>query len=361
MDGRHRKILFYTHALAGGGAERVLALLASGFARAGDEVLFAVDYEADENAGLLDTRIRRIILGAEHSRSCLALNRLLRQEKPNISISALGAQNLKHALAALFAGRAGRAVLSYHGFAVAEPRLLSRISYFATPITTRLAARTICVSDALRRNIVFRWHADPGRTRRIYNPAPGGSSFTKTSSAAELCLRQPPLVLACGRLIATKRFQDLVAAFAAVTPRAAELAILGEGPERPVIEAAIERHGLAGRVHLPGYVKDLQPWYERAACLAVSSMSESFGLVVVEALAFGVPVVTTDCQGPPEILGLGRYGRVVPVGDLAAMAEAISATLADPGDPAPRIARAADFSLATALKQYSALFDEIAS
>jgi glycosyltransferase involved in cell wall biosynthesis len=360
MDDRPRKILFYTHALAGGGAERVLALLASGFARAGAEVLFAVDYEADENAGYLDAGIRRIVLGAEHARSVMALAYLLRREKPDVSISALGGQNLKHVAAAMLAGRARRAILSYHGFAVAEPKLLSRLSYFATPLTTRLAGQTVCVSDALRHDIIARWHANPHRTRRIYNPALDGRPLTVATSAADIRLRQPPLVLACGRLIETKRFPDLVAAFAAVSPRSAELAILGEGPERATIEAAVARHGLEGRVHLPGYVHDLRPWYGRAACLAVSSASESFGLVVVEALAFGLPVVATDCGGPPEILGFGHHGRIVPVGDAAAMAEAISAALADPGDPAPRIVRAADFSLATALDQYRVLFDDIA-
>lgn len=358
-----RKILFYTHALAGGGAERVLALLASGFARDGADVLFATDYEADENAGLLDAKVRRIILGSGHAQSVIALARLLRREKPDVSLSALGGQNLKHAAAALLAGRARRAILSYHGFAVAEPKLLSQISYRATAFTTRLTGATICVSDALRESIITQWRADPRRTRRIYNPAMDETALTAAASAGakrrQEPLDLPPLVLSCGRLSKTKRFPDLIAAFAAVSPRSAELAILGEGPERPVIEAAVAEHGLTGRVHLPGYVKDMRSWYERATCFALSSASESFGLVVVEALAFGLPVVVTDCQGPPEILDHSRFGRIVPVGDAAAMAAAINQALEDPGDPAPRMARAADFSLAVALQHYDALFDEI--
>jgi glycosyltransferase involved in cell wall biosynthesis len=77
-------------------------------------------------------------------------------------------------------------------------------------------------------------------------------------------------------------------------------------------------------------------------------------------LAFGLPVVATDCGGPPEILDFGRCGRIVPVGDRDAMADAISAALADPGEPTPRIARAAEFSLKIAIDHYRALFDEIA-
>jgi glycosyltransferase involved in cell wall biosynthesis len=358
--GDRRKILFYTHALAAGGAERVLALIASGFVQTGADVLFATDYEAEENAGFLDARARRIVLGANHAQSALALTRLLRREKPDISVSALGGQNLKHSVAALLAGRAGRAILCCHGFAIAEPKPLAQLSYVAASLISRTTARTVCVSDALRRDMITRWHADPRRTRRIYNPAFEEPPRKAVASAADILRRQPRLVLACGRLIETKRFPDLVAAFAAVTPSGAELAILGEGPERAAIEAAIVRHGLTGRVHLPGYVKDLQPWYERAACLAMSSASESFGLVLIEALAFGLPVVATDCGGPPEILDFGRHGRVVPIGDRDALTDAISAALADPGDPAPRIARAAEFSLAIAVDHYRALFDEIA-
>lgn len=347
-----RKILFYTHAFGGGGAEIVFARLAGAFADAGDTVIFAADH-AGPGTVCERTNLRHVVLGPGHARSTRRLAALLRAETPDASFSALGAQNLKHLAAAILAGRRAHCVLGYHGFAVAEPKLLSRSSYWASAVTTRLAARTICVSDALLDDTRRRWLGSKRRTLRIYNPVPPVAVTAAPPNGA------PPLIVACGRLIAGKRFADLVAAFADVRPADAHLAILGEGPEREAIEGAVARHGLGRRVHLPGHVDDPARWYRRASCVAIASGSESFGLTAAEALAHGLPVVSTDCGGPPEILAYGRYGRIVPVGDRAAMAAALTRAIAAPGDPAPRVERAQCFSLPVIHSAYASLADSL--
>ena len=345
-----RMILFYTHAFSGGGAEIVFTRLAEAFSGAGDSVIFAADHTGP--AMPVDRpNLRHVLLGPGHVQATRHLAHILRSEKPSASFSALGAQNLKHLAAAILAGRRDRCVLGYHGFAVAEPRKLARASYWASPVTTRLAARGICVSDALLADVRGRWRADVVKTLRIYNPVPRPTIAS--------CRQAPPLVLASGRLIATKRFIDLVEAFAKVLPRDAMLTILGEGPELDAIEATIARHGLGDRIDLPGHVDDPSPWYARASCVVIASESESFGLTAAEALAHGVPVVSTDCGGPPEILQGGRFGRIVPIGDDAALAEAITATLAAPFDPAPSKARARAFSLEAIHGAYASLADEL--
>ncbi len=348
------KILLYTHALAGGGAERALALLASGLTRRGHAVTLATDYGAAENDCYLDARVRLVELDANHAKAVLALTRLLRDERFDITVSALGASNLKHTLAACLAGRRRRAVISYHGFFDAEPRFLSRLSFWLTPVTTRIVGRAVAVSLALRTNLVDVWRADAARTIYVQNPVAFGPPAV---APTETALRaREKIVLACGRLNAGKNFVGLLRAFAQVEPQTARLVILGEGEDRAHIEAEIARLGLGARVELPGYVAKPWDWYEKAACLAVSSLSESFGMVIVEALAHGLPVVSTDCGGTREVLDNGRIGALVPIGDEDALAAGISRALADPGDPAPRLQRAQEYSIEASVSAYEALF-----
>src|SRR5580692_8914673 len=122
---RPRALLFYTHALVGGGAERVWARLASGFAARGDKVTFVVDFEASQSLHLLSDDVTLEVLPRGHGRATLALARLIAARRPDASLSALAAANLKHALAASFAGRRDRAIVTYHGFFASEPERLS--------------------------------------------------------------------------------------------------------------------------------------------------------------------------------------------------------------------------------------------
>jgi glycosyltransferase involved in cell wall biosynthesis len=139
------------------------------------------------------------------------------------------------------------------------------------------------------------------------------------------------------------------------------LAIYGEGPELPALKLLAGRLGVAGRIDWRGYVSD--PWnaYAAARCFVLSSQNEAFGNVVVEALASGLPVVSTACGGPTEILDAGRYGTLVPIGDSVALSAAITRAFDQPGDPGPRLARAYDFAAPTIAARYVALFEEILS
>ncbi|MDE2364043.1 MAG: glycosyltransferase [Hyphomicrobiales bacterium] len=352
-----RKLLFYTHALVGGGAERVWARLASGFSARGDDVVFVVDFEAKDNAAFLDRSVDLRVLPRGHARATLALSRMLAREKPDASLSALSVSNLKHTIAARLARRADRAILSYHGFYESEPERLSNIGYRATRLLTRSSAATVAVSHALRRELVERFAAPPARTRVIYNPAqpePAPAPVTK-----EDLTNRAPVVLAIGRLVADKDFETLIAAFAGLRTPQARLVILGEGPLRARLEQTARALGVDGRVSMPGYVAAPAEAFEAARVFALASRRESFGLASVEALAHGLPVVATDCGGPGEIVVAPACGRIVAVGDAAAIADSLDALLADPGEPGPRQRRARDFSLEAALEGYDALIESV--
>ena len=356
MLNKRRKILFYTHALTGGGAERVVAVLASGMAARGHDVTLAVDFAASENAHMVDPSVKIVTLGASHVVAVIRLALLLAREQPDVALGAISISNLKLFLAALFSGKLSRVVLGYHGYSISEPQFISRIGYAMTPLMTRLCAATVCVSDGLRRYVIERWFGDAGRTRRIYNPVSTGPS-----EAVDEAARDDKLVLAGGRLVDYKNVPLLIRAFAKVEPRDARLVILGQGPCQKQIDEEIARCGLQDRVTLAGYVP--KPWdhYRKAGCFVLSSDSESFGLVVVEAMAHGASIVSTDCDGPREILADGRFGRLTPCGDEDALAAAISATLAQPSEPALVRERARDFSTEAGLDRYGELIEEIAA
>ena len=154
-------------------------------------------------------------------------------------------------------------------------------------------------------------------------------------------------------------FATLIRAFAKLTHRRARLVIMGKGPEQRALETLAQDLGVADRVLLPGYCNEPWSWYDRAKCLAVSSRTESFGNVIVEAMAHGLPVVATACAGPNEILDRGRYGTIVRISDAAALAAGIDAALSSPGDPEPRRRRAAEFSFASRFPAYAALIGEV--
>ncbi|HQF31070.1 MAG TPA: glycosyltransferase [Hyphomicrobiales bacterium] len=351
-----RRLLFYTHALVDGGAERVSAVLASRLAAAGDDVVFVVDRAAGGNGPDLDPAVRLVVLSGGHAGNVLALARLLWRERPQVAFSAAGGSNPKLALARLLAPVSGiRLVPTYHGFEDWKTGLLGNLAYRLAPLIARLSARVVAVSDALADALVAEWGVPRARIARIQNPV---ETAPHPASATEIAGR-PPIVLGIGRLSAEKDFVSLVRAFAAVTTPDARLVLVGDGPERGAIAAEIDRLGLSDRATLAGYVKDPTPFYGAARCLALASRTESFGNVVVEALSHGLPVVATATAGPVEILAGGRHGRLVPVGDVDALAGAIEAALADPGDPETRAARAAEFSLEAGVAAYSRLIDEI--
>lgn len=357
MTVRSKKILFYLYSLGAGGAERVVALLASGFAARGHEVTLALQDDADENRPFVSDAVKIARLPRGHGAAVRQLADLLRQEKPDISLSALGLCNLKHTLAATLAGRRHRAILSVHGHIDAEPQPTSRLANRLMIATTRVTARTVCVSDWMRAHVVNDLHGSAARTVTIYNPAPIEQAIPAADAAA--LAARPPVILALGRLAPAKDFATLLRAFAAMRRPEARLVIIGEGPERTGLEALAQTLGIADRIAMPGYVAEPWPWFRTARVCAVSSLTESFSNVAVEALAHGLPVVSTDCGGPREILTRPEEGILVPVGDVTAMAAALAASLDEPGDPALRIARARDFSLAVALDAYSALFDRV--
>lgn len=175
------------------------------------------------------------------------------------------------------------------------------------------------------------------KVHTIYNPVVTDellASAARTPEHPWLAPGEPPVILGVGRLVGQKDFATLVRAFALVRrTRSAKLIILGEGDKRPELEALVTELGLSDEVSLPGFVDNPFAYMARADTFVLSSRHEGLPGVLIQAMACGCKVVSTDCpSGPREILNNGSLGALVPVGDAGALAEAIVATLDKKGD-----------------------------
>lgn len=192
----------------------------------------------------------------------------------------------------------------------------------------------------------------------VYNPVVTPSLRVKARGPApHPWLAQPdgtPVLVAAGRLVQQKDFPLLLHAFARLRERRrARLLIFGEGRERPALEALAQALGIAADVALPGLVANPYAAFSRASLFVLSSAWEGLPTVLIEALACGCPVVSTDCpSGPSEILAGGRYGALVQPGDAGALAGAMEQALDAPLPRALLQRRGEEFDLTRSAVRY---------
>lgn len=323
--------------LTGGGAERVTLNLIEGLRALHctvDLVLFTATGDlADaipEGVNVVDLRCGRALWSPG------PLARYLRRARPAAMIATMGHANLAALLARRLAGIPTRLVLTEHLAVSPRPEGWKDVTYrFLARRAYPSAEAVVAVSDGLADTFAAGVGLPRDSVTVIYNPV---LTERYWRAAAELVDHrffgsdQPPVVLGVGRLVPQKDFVNLVKAFARVrSERMARLVILGEGPLRPDLEALVRDLGLEADVDLPGFVGNSIAYMARSAVFALSSVREGLPTVLIEALAAGVAVVSTDCEsGPREILEGGRLGRLVPVGDPGALAGAIREALDAP-------------------------------
>ena len=215
----------------------------------------------------------------------------------------------------------------------------------------------IAISQGLADHFLGLTGADPGKVHVIHNPAvPPGLADLAAERLDDPWLGpdQPPVVVAVGRLTVQKDFPTLIRAFAALRAiRRCRLMIIGQGELLAALQGLCGELGVADDVRFCGFQPNPWKYMRNAAVFVLSSAWEGFGNVLAEALSLGVPVVSTDCPyGPREILQDGRLGRLVPVGDPAALAEAMADTLDHPPPPGPLMAGALHFTRDVSGAQY---------
>lgn len=336
------RVAVFLPSLRGGGAERAALTVVNELAARG----FAVDLLLASATGAYRDRVasavRVIDLGAR--RVGAALPRLvsyLRRERPRVALATLTHANLVLLAARRLAGTETRVVVregnTVSAAAAASRRLRERLIPAGVRRLYPRADLVLANSEGVAADLVEGLGVPAARVQVLPNPVEVTRLRQAAAEPAAIPLPGPcgpPLVVAAGRLVPQKGFGTLIRAFGRLRQRLpARLAILGEGAERPALEALVREQGLEADVHLPGFLANPHPVVAAGAIFVLSSTWEGLPNVLIEALALGVPVVATDCpSGPREILDGGRFGRLVPVGDEEALASAMEAALAAPPD-----------------------------
>jgi len=191
------------------------------------------------------------------------------------------------------------------------------------------------------------------RFRTVANPYVTPEMLAR--NAVDPARNDPPLVIAVGRLHHQKRFDQLLRAWERVSHPGARLCIVGEGPDRAALEALVSDLGLADRVEMPGYSADVARWLAKADAFVLSSDFEGLPAVVLEAMAFNCPVISTDCfPAARELVGNAEQCHVVPRGDIGMLAARIDEVLAGRSRPTRLRQIAERYSVAAGVESHRA-------
>ena len=202
---------------------------------------------------------------------------------------------------------------------------MRRLKCWLVSQTYRRHDAVVGVSRGVKEDLVSMFPPLRGKVHTIYNGVPLENVRTQGGRGGDDPAQPAPYhVVAVGRLEAVKDYATLIDAAALLDDPGIRFTILGEGSEHAALQKRIDERGSRSPVTLAGHIDNPFPVIAGAGAFALTSLRESFGNVLVEALCLGVPVISTDCpHGPAEILDSGRYGLLVPVGDAVALAEAV--------------------------------------
>jgi len=371
MSKDYPKVAFLLQNLDIGGIERTVVNLLKELVK----YPISLDLVVFEKTGVfleqVPPSVRIVELSNENRlKRTFPLAQYLRTEKPTVLVSQLARFNVIAAIAKILACVPLRLILVEQiGFSPLENPIKDnsgeRINLlnFLRQLFYSKFNLVAAVSQGLAKELESDLALKPGTIKVLYNPGVDETLIAKAQAPINhpwLELNQPPVVLATGRLTQQKDFATLIKSFALIRKRgvSARLIILGKGNDREKLEDLVSELDLEAEVYLPGFSNNPYAYMSRSAVFVMSSIFESFGVVLAEALACGCQVVSTDCPcGSSEILESGKYGRLTPVGDVQALANAIEQAINYPIDPDSLKSRAQDFSLEKITLEYLKLMN----
>lgn len=364
-------VAVYLPSLEAGGAERVMLTVANSLAKRDYSVQLVVGNakggfrpDVSDSVELLDLDVPATPI-APTVGALAPFYRYLNRENPGVVISSMIHVNDVLLLAWKLSDAASRMVVTEHNNPTEnmresiKNRVLYRAAYFEYPWADRLVAVSDGVADSLSEVL------DVPREEivRIYNPVVSDDLKAKSSQHADHTWfdGEDPVLLNVGRLTEQKNQALLLEAFSRVRDRSdAKLIIVGKGKKERSLRDLAEALGIEDHVDIVSWVDNPYAFMASADVFVLSSRHEGLPTVLIEALACGCQVVSTDCpSGPREILDDGKYGTLVENYSPEALSEAIEEQIRDPIDEDALRARGDDFSVERCIENYDRLIDDL--
>ena len=357
------KIALFIPTLAGGGAEKVFLRLAVEFYGRGHDVELVLINKKGPYLKDVPKEIKIVDLKAGRALfSIRKLTEYVKKNQPDVMLSAMPHCNLVAAWAKMLTKEKFTLFLTernYFSLSNKKEKIHKRVMY---PLLIKWfyprSDKIIALSEEMRKDLVDNLKIPEQKTKTIYNPVVDKSIEKKAGEKVEHPFykeKKSRIIIGVGRLTEQKNFPVLVKAFNKINQKQknTRLIILGEGEERQNLERLIQKLDIKEKVSLPGFVDNPYKYMAQADVFVLSSLWEGLPGVLIEALACGTQVVSTDCKsGPREILQEGKYGRLVPMNDKLALAKAIKETLDAPVDNDMIKTRTKDFRVEKITEKY---------
>jgi glycosyltransferase involved in cell wall biosynthesis len=358
------RVAFFTPAPSFGGAQRVTVTIANSLAKRGHDVDLVVGELAGEFAPIISDAVNTVELDVPDVPAVGILAGIpslvsyLESRRPAVLFASRTHTNLAAVATGALADVDVHVAITEHSPFDYQDTARDRVTAALASRLYAYADDVITVSEGVARTVVDNTSVSTDGTTVLNNPI----DIEAIGEGAEEpvghdWLDDPELepIVAVGRLEPVKGFSTLLEAFAALheSRPATRLVVVGKGPHREELASLARELGVADSVSFPGYTDNPYAYMGRASVFVLSSAVEGLPTVLIEALACGCTIVSTDCQyGPREILEDGRYGRLTPVGDAERMADAIGDALEDPTPPERGRERAQHFSMAAGADRY---------
>ncbi len=370
-----KKVFFVLPVMKGGGAEKVASILINHLDRTKYALSLVLFNKEGEYLDTIPPDVEIIDL-AKRSRFdfvtlVLKLRRLIRARKPDLVVSSLYYPNIITVLAVLLARTGCKVVVTEHSNHVKllPYKRFASIVRLLMSFTYRRAHRIVAVSKCVRNDLAVDFKIGPEPFRVIYNPLEWDA--IEALSAAPLSHpffddgRERFVVVGVGRLTRAKNYDMLIEAVASARHKIpASLLLVGHGELEEDLKQRVRELKMDAHVDFVGFQENPYQWMKRSDLFVMSSSWEGFGIVIAEAMACGVPVISTACHGGTnEIVTDGENGRVVPVGDSDALAAAIVEIAEDKAHREEMVRkgleRARGFDCTAVVARYEEVLDEL--